>query len=1652
MARRRLNKKVALIGSAVFVILALGAVMVILRLTRDPAQFVADGDAAWVAQDYEAARRYYQEALGRTRAREEKLELYFKLADVFQVTDDWRRVLGCWEQIITSDPQNLKARLGRLKYYYIMADSLNDVGQNVSAYWKDVSSQATDLIEMVEDADLMTSEKAEWEPAFGAAEPDGWDGGVKLLGAYLHLARGRAALELASMGAANDPGQLLAEAKRELQEAKALDPAHAEAYQYLAAAFLEEGRAAASRGNYDLQEEATRQADEILTEAIAVAGDVPDPHIRLLVRKLSQAQRGGVAEVRETMRALEPQYQALMERFSSSPQAFSAAAEFFSLYAAYLHTDAGADKLNRAIEAVEAARALDRTSVSYARMAAGLYYRRFSLYGDQASLRQAIDLAEAALELPEAQDRPGPRHYAKQSNRFSLCALLATLYLEQTLVSGESAAMDETLLARAQKAVHEIEQIQGSGDNPQVVKWQGMLDLARGQKGEAVRRLYAAYEEIKASNAPEERDAFLSYTLARLFTSTSEIGAVIEFLGTALGSGIVNTRPEALLDYGRALLEVGSYDVALSAVNNFDERFGANPRSQGLRVEALLAKGHITEAEETIARSDAQAPNTLRLNLVFLAAQAAQLQDAIQRRGSGMDTGVAAPDEATAGDQAVRAMTAELHDYRRRQANLAEHLLQTDPKAIDKDHLRKLCEALIAQNDIDSARGLVEAFLKQSPDSLAALFYQGLLSEPDPAACPESRRREIHVQAVKRLADPVARTTELGFFYQEQGRLDDAVVQWRGVLEATSSQSSPSEPAYLSADDANPRLVAVDQLFDIARHREDWRLAEEMVNLAASDNLDDCQGHLFAGRLALARGRHEEALTHLDECLKLRPVFSYGYMLRGNVQAALGNEHGSVEDTRRASSLNPTDPLVAKALANALLVRNRRLGDNLSAEQRRETKMALERAIQANPRDVQVLSAYADVVGESEPLTALAIRQTIQINAPSLNNAVMLGRLATRLAVQETDPARRRAYFTIAERAFDQAKETDPGNEFMLESYAEYYRVTDQDDKAQQLLIESKDNRLLWRHYYRVGRYDEARRLLEQLYRDGPSRNDALKGFVLVAEATGDKERVTTYSEELLSVQDNVINRLAQIRAYLEVGLVQGAERKLQSFKEKYPAEPRILLMEALVAKRQGQLKRALELTNRHLEKSREDAATWRLRGEISLLMGQCDQAIQDLRRSRLLQDDPATTTALAKAYLWAGRDQEAVSELRALLKNADAPVQARALLERTYRRLGRHDELGQLYADALVQFPDHVGWLTRAGAFAIEQGACDEAALLYEKACQLRQAQMPDRQGADGQYAAALDGYLHALVCSAGDRAGGAATWHPEWLEMVLQEGTKYLQTDYAAVVLYRMAEAKKKLGDAAAAGEYARQAVDKAWANEPLAVEVLRRVYLLMGRDEVSRYCRQRLQTDPDSLAANFTMFNLARIQDDYDGAVGYVDKCIALSGPDTEQGLEYLLKKAHLLTVAHKKTSDKRYLERAIAVYESLAARMPTNSSVLNNLAYMLAQDDQKLAVAEQYARKVLADDPDNAIYLDTYAYVLHKAGKNAEAAEAMAAAIQQYELGGTASAEVYEHLGMIKEALGEKQSALLAYRRALEVGRDELSGVAKERIELAVERLQ
>jgi len=214
MAKKRLNKKVALIGSVVFVFLVLAAIWVILYLSRDPEKFIRDGDAALLAKDYERAERCYGKARSLAKTDSLRKEILFKAVDVYLETDRWRNVLGCWNEIISIDPKNVKARFGRLKYFYIMADS------GVVQVWREVESQASEFMELVEEAGLLMEETAEWD-LFQAQEAKV---GRERIGPYLYLLRGRATLEMTRLGGITDPDESIERAINDLEKVRKLEP------------------------------------------------------------------------------------------------------------------------------------------------------------------------------------------------------------------------------------------------------------------------------------------------------------------------------------------------------------------------------------------------------------------------------------------------------------------------------------------------------------------------------------------------------------------------------------------------------------------------------------------------------------------------------------------------------------------------------------------------------------------------------------------------------------------------------------------------------------------------------------------------------------------------------------------------------------------------------------------------------------------------------------------------------------------------------------------------------------------------------------------------------------------------------------------------------------------------------------------------------------------------------------------------------------------------------------------------------------------------------------------------------------------------------------------------------------------------------------
>ncbi len=104
-------------------------------------------------------------------------------------------------------------------------------------------------------------------------------------------------------------------------------------------------------------------------------------------------------------------------------------------------------------------------------------------------------------------------------------------------------------------------------------------------------------------------------------------------------------------------------------------------------------------------------------------------------------------------------------------------------------------------------------------------------------------------------------------------------------------------------------------------------------------------------------------------------------------------------------------------------------------------------------------------------------------------------------------------------------------------------------------------------------------------------------------------------------------------------------------------------------------------------------------------------------------------------------------------------------------------------------------------------------------------------------------------------------------------------------------------------------------------------------------------------------------------------------------------------------------------------------PENPYVLNNYAYFLALRGERLDEALKMSAKTLELVPNSASYLDTYGWVLYKAGNYEEAKKYLKQALEN---GAASSGEVLEHMGDTLYKLGKVNEAVDYWTKARAAG--------------------
>ena len=181
--------------------------------------------------------------------------------------------------------------------------------------------------------------------------------------------------------------------------------------------------------------------------------------------------------------------------------------------------------------------------------------------------------------------------------------------------------------------------------------------------------------------------------------------------------------------------------------------------------------------------------------------------------------------------------------------------------------------------------------------------------------------------------------------------------------------------------------------------------------------------------------------------------------------------------------------------------------------------------------------------------------------------------------------------------------------------------------------------------------------------------------------------------------------------------------------------------------------------------------------------------------------------------------------------------------------------------------------------------------------------------------------------------------------------------------------------------------------------------------------------LEYNPDNLDLYGYVAGCYHQMKEYDKAIAIYEKILAMTDSTD------LVRQSELITGMGDTYSELQDTIKAFSCYERALELDPTNSGALNNYAYYLAQRGENLDRAERMAALAVKEDPDNANFIDTYAWVFFAKKDYNMALLYIKSAVEKGE-----DEHFLEHYGDILWFNDEKEAAVEQWSKALEMDPD------------------
>jgi len=342
---------------------------------------------------------------------------------------------------------------------------------------------------------------------------------------------------------------------------------------------------------------------------------------------------------------------------------------------------------------------------------------------------------------------------------------------------------------------------------------------------------------------------------------------------------------------------------------------------------------------------------------------------------------------------------------------------------------------------------------------------------------------------------------------------------WLSVNQLMPARAELEDTAVKFATDPEPYLMLGDLAFQERRITDASVLFDKATQLTGSFTENPKRKRDFdircnAGNSAVAEARKqwEKAREHLAKWLELDPDNASAHQRMGIVLFQLGKEQDALAEFREARKLD--EKAVQPELALA------RLYDD--AKKRDTASKLIEAAIKASPNDAAVhLAAAQWYLGQNDLEKAKASAEmALKFDVRSLDGKIVRGAIA-RVARD----------YKAAEQFFNEAHVQSPGNFPASNSLALVLIESDDKDARQRAMEMAEANVAMHREnspqqvnalttlawvYYKLGRREDAEKILEQISRNNALTTDGAYYVAKLLADRGDKDRARKILEEVL--------------------------------------------------------------------------------------------------------------------------------------------------------------------------------------------------------------------------------------------------------------------------------------------------------------------------------------------------------------------------------------------------------------------------------------------------------------------------------------------------------------------------------------------------------